>query len=493
MQPNMRMKQITVALAAAGFGLAVGAGYNRLDTAALSLANAATPPAVTSPVAATAAARLPDFTALVDRAGAAVVNISTIGTTRSAAMDQDDEDNPLNEFFKRFGGPNGPGFNFQMPQPAPSRGVGSGFIVSPDGYIVTNAHVVDGAKEVTVRLTDRREFTAKVIGADKRTDIALIKIDAKAALPALDLSNPPAPRQGEWVIAIGSPFGFENSVSAGVVSGVHRALPGGQMTPFIQTDVAVNPGNSGGPLLNAAGQVVGVNSQIYSRSGGYMGLSFAIPASVASNVAQQLKAHGKVSHGRLGIGIQGLNQSLAQSFDLPDSNGALVGTVEKDSPAEKAGFKTGDIIRKIDGVAMTDSTDVTSRIGNMAPGTKVNVEVWREGKPVTLTATIGTFDDNEHVASAGSKAQGQGKLGVAVRPLTPEEKSEIGHDGLVVENATGPAARAGIQPGDVIVSVGAAKVTTLEQLKRQIEKSGDHVALLIERNGQKIFVPVRVG
>ena len=493
MQPNMRMKQITVALAAAGFGLAVGAGYNRLDTAALSLANAATPPAVTSPVAATAAARLPDFTALVDRAGAAVVNISTIGTARQAAMDQDDEDNPLNEFFKRFGGPNGPGFNFQMPQPAPSRGVGSGFIVSPDGYIVTNAHVVDGAKEVTVRLTDRREFTAKVIGADKRTDIALIKIDAKTPLPALDLSNPPAPRQGEWVIAIGSPFGFENSVSAGVVSGVHRALPGGQMTPFIQTDVAVNPGNSGGPLLNAAGQVVGVNSQIYSRSGGYMGLSFAIPASVASNVAQQLKAHGKVSHGRLGIGIQGLNQSLAQSFDLPDSNGALVGTVEKDSPADKAGFKTGDVIRKIDGVAMTDSTDVTSRIGNMAPGTKVNIEVWREGKPVTLTATIGTFDDSEQVASAGSKAQGHGKLGVAVRPLTPEEKSEVGHDGLVVENATGPAARAGIQPGDVIVSVGAAKVTTLEQLKRQVEKSGDHVALLIERNGQKIFVPVRVG
>jgi len=493
MQPNTRMKQITVALAAAGFGLAVGAGYNRLDTPALSLANAAAPAAVTSPVAPTAAARLPDFTTLVAHAGAAVVNISTIGTTRSAAMDQDDEDNPLNEFFKRFGGPNGPGPNFQMPQPAPTRGVGSGFIVSPDGYIVTNAHVVDGAKEVTVRLTDRREFTAKVVGADKRTDIALIKIDAKTPLPALDLSNPPAPRQGEWVIAIGSPFGFENSVSAGVVSGVHRALPGGQMTPFIQTDVAVNPGNSGGPLLNAAGQVVGVNSQIYSRSGGYMGLSFAIPASVAANVAQQLKEHGKVSHGRLGIGIQGLNQSLAQSFDLPDSNGALVGTVEKDSPAEKAGFKTGDIIRKIDGVAMTDSTDVTSRIGNMAPGTKVNVEVWREGKPVTLTATIGTFDDNEQVASAGSKAQGQGKLGVAVRPLTPEEKSEIGHDGLVVENATGPAARAGIQPGDVIVSVGAAKVTTLEQLKRQIEKSGDHVALLIERNGQKIFVPVRVG
>ena len=493
MHPKPRMKQITLALAAAGFGLAVGTGYNHLDTTALSLANAATPAAVTAPVLApTAAARLPDFTALVDRAGAAVVNISTVGKTSPAGLDPDDEDNPLNEFFKRFGGPNGPGLNMQ-PRQMPSRGVGSGFIVSPDGYIVTNAHVVDGANEVTVRLTDRREFTAKVIGADKRTDIALIKIDAKGNLPALDLSNPPPPRQGEWVIAIGSPFGFENSVSAGIVSGVHRALPGGQMTPVIQTDVAVNPGNSGGPLLNAAGQVIGVNSQIYSRSGGYMGLSFAIPADVAANVAQQLKTHGKVSHGRLGIGIQGLNQALAQSFNLPDSNGALVGTVEKDSPAAKAGFKTGDVIRKIDNAAVTDSTDVTSRIGNMAPGTKVNVEVWREGKPVTLTATIGTFDDTEKVASAGNSAQGQGKLGVAVRPLTQDEKSELGHDGLVVENATGPAARAGIQAGDVIVSVGSVKVATLDELKRQIDKASGHVAVLIDRNGQKIFVPVRIG
>jgi serine protease Do len=491
MHPTLRFKQITVALAAAGFGLAVGAGYNRLDTPAVALANAASPPAVTAPaLAPTAAARLPDFTALVERAGAAVVNISTVGKASAAALDPDDEDNPLNEFFKRFGGPNGP--NMQ-PRSAPSRGVGSGFIVSPDGYIVTNAHVVDGANEVTVRLTDRREFTAKVVGADKRTDIALIKIDAKGNLPALDLSNPPAPRQGEWVVAIGSPFGFENSISAGIVSGVHRALPGGQMTPFIQTDVAVNPGNSGGPLLNAAGQVVGVNSQIYSRSGGYMGLSFAIPADVAANVAHQLKTNGKVMHGRLGIGIQGLNQSLAESFDLPDSNGAIVGTVEKDSPADKAGFKTGDVIRKVDNVPITDSTDVTSRIGNMAPGTKISVEVWREGKPTTLTATIGSFDDTEKVASAGKSAQGGGKLGVAVRPLTQDEKSEIGHDGLVVENATGPAARAGIQAGDVIVSVGSTKVASIEELKRQVDKAGGNVALLIERNGQKLFVPVRVG
>ena len=492
MQAKHHLKQLTVALAAAGFGLAVGAGYNRLDAPALSIANAATPPAVTSPVTSTAAARLPDFTTLVDRAGAAVVNISTVGSTRETALGgEDDEENPLNEFFKRFGMPNGP--NMQPPRAVPSRGVGSGFIVSPDGYIVTNAHVVDGAKTVTVKLTDRREFTAKVIGTDKRTDIALIKIDAKKPLPALDLSNPPAARQGEWVIAIGSPFGFENSVSAGIVSGVHRALPGGQMTPFIQTDVAVNPGNSGGPLLNAAGQVVGVNSQIYSRSGGYMGLSFAIPANVAANVAEQLKEHGKVNHGRLGIGIQGMNQSLAESFDLPDSNGALVGTVEENSPAAKAGFKTGDVIRKIDNVPVTDSTDVTSRIGNMAPGTKVAVEVWREGKPVTLTATIGSFDSGEKVASATPSGGTHEKLGLSVRPLTTDEKQEVGHGGLVVENVNGPAALAGIQPGDVIISVGSSKVTTIEGLQRSVEKAGKNVALLIERNGQKIFVPVRVG
>jgi len=485
------MKQITVALAAAGFGLAVGAGYNRLDAPALSIANAATPPAVTSPVASTAAARLPDFTGLVERDGAAVVNISVVGTTKTMGLDQNDEDNPLNEFLKRFGMPNGQ-FNIQ-PRVVPSRGVGSGFIVSPDGYIVTNAHVVDGAKTVTVKLTDRREFTAKVIGADKRTDIALIKIDAKTPLPALDLSHPAPVKQGEWVIAIGSPFGFENSVTAGIVSGVHRALPGGQMTPFIQTDVAVNPGNSGGPLLNAAGQVVGVNSQIYSRSGGFMGLSFAIPAGVAENVAMQLKEHGHVNHGRLGIGIQGLDQTLAESFNLPDSNGALVGTVEDDSPAAKAGFKTGDIIRKIDGQQVVDSTDVTSRIGNMAPGTKATVEVWRDGKPVTLTATIGSYDNSQKVASNDNASTSHEKLGLAVRPLTSDEKQEVGHGGLVVENASGPAALAGIQAGDVIVSVGSNKVTTVEGLKQQVDKAGKNVALLIERNGQKIFVPVRIG
>src|SRR5262245_5055793 len=364
----MRLKKVTSALLAAGIGAGLATGYMHFDASSIGNAQAAQPAPVIAAIP-TPAANLPDFTQLVDRAGAAVVNISVLHTSKVKGIDPDDldEDSPYFDVFKRFVGspgmPNGQGMRPQQP----ARGLGSGFIVSPDGYIVTNAHVVDGASEVIVKLTDRREFTAKVVGTDQRTDIAVVKIDAKN-LPALDLSTKPAVKRGEWVIAIGSPFGFDNSVSAGVVSGVHRALPDGQMVPFIQTDVAVNPGNSGGPLLNAQGQVVGVNSQIYSRSGGYMGLSFAIPVDVAAKVADQLKTHGKVAHGRLGIGVQGLDQSLAQSFGLPDANGALVGQVEKDSPAAKAGFKTGDVIRKIDGVAIVDTTDVTSRIGNSAPG-----------------------------------------------------------------------------------------------------------------------------
>ena len=485
----MQLSKVTYALVAAGLIGGVATFYNQLHTSPVADAIAATqPPAfATQAVAPTAAVNLPDFTALVDRAGVAVVNISVRSEGKTVSMEGSDEDDPMREFFKRFGMPmpNGPGMRSQ-----PTQGMGSGFIVSPDGYIVTNAHVVDGASEVTVKLTDRREFTAKVVGEDKRTDIALIKIDAKN-LPALDLAANPDVKRGEWVIAIGSPFGFENSVSAGVVSGVHRALPNGQMVPFIQTDVAVNPGNSGGPLLNTAGQVVGVNSQIYSRNGGYMGLSFAIPADVAYKVADQLKAHGKVLHGRLGIGIQGLDQTLAQSFGLTDASGALVGSVEPDSPASKAGFKSGDVIRKIDGVAMVDSTDVTSRVGNAAPGTTIKVEVWRDRKPVELTATIGTLDDGK-VASADQDADTKGKLGVAVRPLTPEERKASGATGLVVERAGGAAARAGVQPGDVIVGVGTSKVSTVAELKTQVEKAGKTVALLIEREGHQIYVPVKI-
>ena len=487
----MQLSKVTYALVAAGVVGGLATFYQQVDGLAVSPAHAAVQTAAVAPaVIPTAAANLPDFTALVDRVSPAVVNISVRSERKVALNADDDEDeqgDPMREFFKRFGGgPNGP----QM-RPQPTQGMGSGFIVSNDGYIVTNAHVVDDASEVTVKLTDRREFTAKVVGSDKRTDIALIKIDAKD-LPALDISSKPEVKRGEWVIAIGSPFGFESSVSAGVVSGVHRALPNGQMVPFIQTDVAVNPGNSGGPLLNAKGQVVGVNSQIYSRSGGYMGLSFAIPADVAVKVADQIKTHGKVQHGRLGVGIQGLDQSLAQSFGLKDANGAVVGTVEKGGPAEKAGFKAGDVIRKIDGTAIVDSTDVTSRVGNTAPGTKITVEVWREGKPVELVATVGTLDDAK-VAAVKDDAEAKGKLGVAVRPLTPEEKKDGGKSGVVVERSAGAAAKAGVQAGDLIVGVGAAKVSTPEELKSLVDKSGKTVALLIERQGRQIYVPVKIG
>jgi len=489
----MQLSKVTYALVAAGLIGGVATFYHQSTPVTAAFAATTPPAASTQAIVPTAAANLPDFTALVDRVGPAVVNITVLHTGKKADADDDDDDDsgapdPYREFFKRFGGPNGR----MMPMPQqPSQGMGSGFIVSPDGYIVTNAHVVDGASEVTVKLTDRREFTAKVIGADKRTDIALVKIEAKN-LPALEISGSPDVRRGEWVIAIGAPFGFENSVSAGVVSGVHRALPNGQMVPFIQTDVAVNPGNSGGPLLNSKGQVVGVNSQIYSRSGGYMGLSFAIPTDVALRVADQLKTHGKVMHGRLGIGIQGLDQTLAQSFGLTDANGAVVGTVEPDSPASKAGFKAGDVIRKIDGVAVTDSTDVTSRIGNTAPGTKIAVEVWRDGKSVELAATVGTLDDTK-VASAKDDAATKGKLGVAVRPLSPEEKKQSRTAGLVVEKAGGAAAKAGVQPGDLIVGVGSTKVSTVDELKSAVDKSGKTVALLIERQGRQIFVPVKIG
>ncbi len=487
----MQLSKVSYALIAAGLGAGIATGYSQLNTPVIGAAFAATqPPAIAATVASAPATSLPDFTALVDRVGVSVVNISTVHTKGrgASALEDMDEDSPYYEFFKRFGGiPNGPGAGPQRP----AQGQGSGFIVSPDGFIVTNAHVVDGATEVTVKLTDRREFTAKVIGADKRTDIALLKIDA-ANLPALELAPKASVRRGEWVIAIGSPFGFENSVSAGVVSGVHRALPNGQMVPFFQTDVAVNPGNSGGPLLNTAGQVVGVNAQIYSRSGGYMGLSFAIPSEVAVRIADQLKTHGKVQHGRLGIGIQGLDQTLAQSFGLPDSNGALVGNVEKDSPAAKAGFKSGDVIRKIDGVAVRDSTDVTSRIGNTLPGTALTIEVWRAGKAVELAAKVGTLDD-EKVAKAGADAEPKGKLGVAVRPLTPEEQKAGAKSGLLVEKSGGAAAKAGVQPGDLILGVGSNKVSTVDELKTQVDKAGKTVALLIERQGRQIFVPVKVG
>jgi serine protease Do len=375
----------------------------------------------------------------------------------------------------------------------PTRGQGSGFIVSTDGIILTNAHVVRGATDVSVKLTDRREFSAKVLGSDPKTDIAVLKIDAKN-LPTVTTGNIQDLRVGEWVLAIGSPFGFENTVTAGVVSAKGRSLPDDSAVPFIQTDVAVNPGNSGGPLFNTRGQVIGINSQIYTRTGGYQGLSFAIPIDLALKVKNQIVATGKVEHARLGVVIQEVNQALADSFNLDKPEGALVSSVEKGGPADKAGLEVGDVIRKIDGKTIRSSGDLPAIISLSAPGDKVDLEVWRKGASRDITASLGSAKENaQQVASSDAQAN-QGRLGLALRPLQPDERQAAGApNGLVVEAVAGAAERAGIAPGDVVLAVNGTPVKDVAQVRAIVAKSSKSVALLIQREGDKIFVPIRLG
>jgi len=447
--------------------------------------------------------QLPDFAAIAEANKMSVVNItSTVtkqrqmrvpfggqgrgGQPNPDAQDDEDNDNPLNEFLRRFGMEGG------MP-PIPQQGMGSGFVVQPDGVILTNAHVVEGADEVRVKLADRREFKGKIIGLDKATDIAVVKIDAKG-LTTVKLGDPSKIRVGEWVVAIGSPFGFENTVTSGIVSGTSRSLPEGSYVPFIQTDAAVNPGNSGGPLFNMKGEVIGINSAIYSRTGGYMGLAFAIPIDVAKTVEEQLIKTGKVERGRLGIGIQEVSASLARSFGLDKPTGALVSTVEKDSPAEKAGLKAGDVVLGFNGKPIDTSSQLPPMVAQTKPGTKAEVEVWRGGKKQSLGVVVGELKP-EPVARAQQKpAAASGRLGLAVRPLSAEEKKAVaGASGVVVEQVTGAAARAGIRPGDLITAVNGQPVKTVEELARLVEKTKDTVALLIKRGDASIFVPIDVG
>ncbi|MBL8468132.1 DegQ family serine endoprotease [Methyloversatilis discipulorum] len=449
-----------------------------------------------SPAAAPAAAPLvsglPDFTTLVEQTSPSVVNISVIGKPSRVAVNPND---PMFEFFRRFGIPVP-----QNPQrggegPAP-RGIGSGFVISPDGYILTNAHVVADAAEVTVKFTDKREYKAKVIGSDKRTDVALIKIDAKN-LPAVKLGNAETTRVGEWVAAIGAPFGFENTVTAGIVSAKSRALPDESLVPFIQTDVAINPGNSGGPLFNLNGEVIGINSQIYSRTGGFMGLSFAIPIDVAMRVADQIKQYGRAKHARLGVSIQPITRELADSFGLDRARGALVANVEQGGPADKAGLQAGDVILSVDGRAVSDSFDLPKVIGNLAPGKTVKMKVWRQGAERDLSATLGEQSDSEVAAlDEGGRDSGpiRDRLGLAVRPLTGAESQQLGVTrGLVVADAGGVAAQAGIQPGDAILAVNGQPVGSAEELAKLVEKAKGRIALLIQRGDNRLFVPIRVG
>ena len=482
----MSRKTIALTLAAVAAAVALGFEADRLSPISSSQAQTA------QPVAGPAQARaLPDFSVLVEQNGPAVVNISTTAKVRTSGQDMQipgEPGDPFYEFFRRF----------QIPAPQQGdqirRGVGSGFIVSADGYILTNAHVVDDANEVTVKLTDNREFTAKVIGADKRTDVALVKIDAKN-LPTVHIGESARSKVGEWVAAIGSPFGLENTVTAGIISAKSRSLPDENYVPFIQTDVAINPGNSGGPLFNMAGEVIGINSQIYSRTGGYMGLSFAVPIEVAMKVKNDLQKYGKVSRGRLGVTIQSVTQELADSFGLKKPQGALVSAVEPKSPADKAGIRTGDIILGVDGKDVESSIELPRVIGDSRPGTQVKLKIWRQGETKDISASLGEMPA-EKLASAetsGGKPMKPSKLGVAVRPLTQEERTQIASDGgLLVEQADGPAARAGVQAGDVILAFNNQPVKSVDQLKRLVDKSKGAVALLIQREGNKIYVPVRL-
>jgi serine protease Do len=401
----------------------------------------------------------------------------------------------LSDFLRRFqqGQGQGQGQGRATPRSVPMRGEGSGFIVSPDGIILTNAHVVKDANEVTVKLTDRREYRAKVLGADPKTDIAVLKIDAKN-LPVVALGNVKDLRVGEWVLAIGSPFGFENTVTAGVVSAKGRSLPDDSAVPFIQTDVPVNPGNSGGPLFNSRGEVVGINSQIYSQSGGYMGVSFAIPIDVATSVQKQIVATGKVEHARLGVAVQEVNQALADSFKLDRPEGALVSSVEKGSPADKAGLQSGDVIRAVDGQPIVASGDLPAIIGRATPNESVKLDVWRKGGRVTLTARLANAADKVAKAESDPDAVDGGKLGLALRPLQRDEQRQVGvSGGLLVEDVAGAAERAGVAAGDVLLAVNGAPVTSIDQVRSVMAKAGKSVALLIQRGTDKIFVPVRIG
>ncbi|HET7731053.1 MAG TPA: Do family serine endopeptidase [Usitatibacter sp.] len=439
---------------------------------------------------------LPDFADLVEKYGPAVVNINTETRRPRQAVPGLSEDDPFYEFFRRFmpdgqppgqrpnprgerGGPgkNAPGDRGRL-QPF---GLGSGFIVSPDGYIVTNAHVVENAEEINVRFTDKRELKAKVIGADTRSDVAVIKVDA-TNLPTVKIGDTSKLRVGEWVIAIGSPFGFANTVTAGIVSAKSRENLSGDpnldAVPFIQTDVAVNPGNSGGPLLNMRGEVIGINSQIFSRTGSFAGISFAIPIDYAFNVADQLMKTGKVVRGRIGVSITNVTRDLAESVGLGKPQGAAVGSVEENSPASKAGLEPGDIILKIDNRPIEGSADLSRTIRSLKPGNKVNLNVWRGGKTRDVVVTVVEFKDEEANAAAGKAAPGKkpeaakpGKLGLAVKELTAEQKKAAKvKGGVVVEASDGAAAAAGIGPGDLILMINGQDVADVKSFNAAVAK-----------------------
>ncbi|GHB08259.1 DegQ family serine endoprotease [Salinicola rhizosphaerae] len=439
---------------------------------------------------------LPDFTQLVKQAAPGVVNISTTSTV--SASDGPYGQQQIPEIFRHF-------FGDQMPEMPGMPGgdeerksLGSGFVIRKDGYILTNAHVVKDADKIMVRLNDRRELPAKLVGSDPRTDVALLKVDAND-LTTLKIGDSDDLQVGEWVAAIGSPFGFDHSVTAGIVSAINRTLPSDTYVPFIQTDVAINPGNSGGPLFNLDGQVVGINSQIYTRSGGFMGLSFAIPISVAMNVADQLRTEGHVSRGWLGVVIQPVSKDLAESFGLDDTAGALVSDVSDDSPAKKAGLQAGDVIISADGNKIEDSTTLPRLIGKVAPGDDVKLKVMRGGDERSIDVTVGDWPENLQADGSPSSpsADDQGKLGIAISDLTDDQKQQLEIDnGVMVRRVDprGAAAAAGIQPGDVIVSFDQKAVDSADQLIDAVKNADEDRAIPVRimRDGNSLFVALRL-
>ena len=467
------------------------------------LAGGAMLPVTAAHAQSAAAARgLPDFTDLVDQVGPSVVNIRTLEKVSNNAGDALGMDEDMLEFFRRFGlpVPNVPrqrapkGGQSEEEQP---RGVGSGFILTPDGYVMTNAHVVDGADEVIVTLTDKREFKAKIVGADKRTDVAVVKIDAKN-LPAVKIGDVSKLRVGEWVMAIGSPFGLENSVTAGIVSAKQRDT--GDYLPFIQTDVAINPGNSGGPLINMRGEVVGINSQIYSRSGGFMGISFAIPIDEAMQVSDQLRATGRVTRGRIGVQIGQVTRDVAESIGLGKQQGALVTGVESGSPADKAGIEAGDIIIRFDGKSIDKLADLPRMVGNTKPGTKSTVTVFRRGQSKDLSIVIAEVEpdktavktsDREPRSKSSAAAQ---QLGLTISDLSEAQKKELKlRGGVRVDAASDAAARAGLREGDVILAIANAEVANVKDFEAAVARAdkGKPVNVLFRRGEWAQYALIR--
>lgn len=447
---------------------------------------AAAPPAPAVRAEPLTAGTLPNYRAIVQSQGPAVVGVTVAGLhDADARVGLAPGDDPFFRFFRGL-----PGFRMPPQGQMPFRGQGSGFIVSADGLILTNAHVVRDARQVTVKLSDRREFTAKVLGSDPATDVAVLKIDA-TGLPTVTLGDPQSVQVGDWVLAIGTPYGFEQTATQGIVSAKGRSLPGDSFVPFIQTDAAVNPGNSGGPLFDAGGRVVGINAQIWSQSGGFQGLAFAIPVNVALAVKDQIVAHGHVDHARMGVVLQDLSAPLAASFGLPGPDGALVSQVTPGSAAARAGLKAGDVITALDDAAVHVAGDVSTRVGLARPGDRLKLAIWRDKARQDVTVTLAAAEPGTQAAAA----PGEGAtLGLAVRPLDRDELRRAGLDhGLLVEQVSGPAEMAGVEAGDVLLALNGKPVRGVEQIREVLRSHPAQVALLVSRDGQQIFVPVTTG